>query len=515
MTVIPTTCPSDGEENRRFVVKCSSFSFHRQYTHIYADRLAACRPALVRGSQKKWGVSEDGIEKSDQPPILSLADLTVDQQCVIIGTIYKDMKLKPSILRELASSEMSYSKNDATDESYLVSPDDSTFLEDEVQRIMLSIDYEVLKGRLSRSKLATGIVMALLGYEPSSNRGSFIVKDFLFIEPQPERPIQAHHPKAPVKNCVDFTKTGPWLALVSGLGFSGTGPSRPGHSLALELLADWLRCSGNWSSKSSDSVGVVRLLILGDSIRLSVSCDANTPSLCLNQQARYLTRNVEAESVTAMSLLDHWLATLPLGPGGAENNGLSVDLLPGPADPTSSLLPQQPVHPVAFPLSVARSGEYGRRALCGRTNPYFFTLEGRKILATAGQGPNDLLLYTDIADSCERIEATLLWGHLAPTCPDTLPGYPMTSGDQLVLRSDTGDLGCSPDYPDIYVAGCQPGQGASWRRGRLHWDDKDHRGALLVAVPRFDEAFQLVLVHLHSLECRVVLFDTVLLDESE
>ncbi|THD21187.1 DNA polymerase delta small subunit [Fasciola hepatica] len=393
MTILQNSHLMDHEDDQRFRIKSNMFSFHRQYTQIYAARLAACRPTLVFNCQKHWGASTNELHKTEEPPILSLGDLVVDQRCVIIGTIYKEMKLKPSILRELASSETGSLTADTGTGSCLLSQDDSSFLEDDVQRIMLNLDQKVLQGRLSGSRLATGVVMAVLGHEPSSARGVFIVEDFLFVEPQPEHPIKAHHLEVPVKTCVDFTNTGPWLALVSGLGFSGTGPTRQGYVLALQLLADWLRCSGNWSYESSDSVGVVRLLILGDSIRLSMGSDANAPAVRLSQQARYLTRNVEAESVTAMARLDEWLATLPLGPGGgAENNGLSVDLIPGPTDPTSSLLPQQPIHSVAFPLSVARSGGFGRRALCGRTNPYSFTLEGRKILATAGQGPNDLLL---------------------------------------------------------------------------------------------------------------------------
>ncbi|VDP70010.1 unnamed protein product [Echinostoma caproni] len=431
------------------------------------------------------------------------------------------MKLKPSILRDLASSDSAIVAGETGDGNCLLSPDDTTFLEDEVQRIMLKVDQESLQNRLTSSKLVTGVVMAVLGHEPSTDRGSFIVEDFLFVEPQPERPIQPHTVKKAVQTCTEFASTGPWLALVSGLGFTGTGPTSPGHAMNLQLLADWLRRSGNWArSVVSDATGVVRLVILGDSIRISTGSEArnlwisSVDSWGISPEARYLTRNIEAESVTAMARLDQWLSTLPLGPGnGATSNGLAVDLLPGPADPTSQLLPQQPIHAVAFPLGVARSGGFGSQALCGRTNPYSFTLEGRKILATAGQGINDLALYTNISEPCKRMEATLLWGHIAPTCPDTLAGYPMVAEDQLVIRPDPQNPTCSPDYPDIYVAGCQPGSDASWSRANLHWDETDQKGALLVAVPRFDVAFQLVLVHLHSLDCRVIRFDTSLLDE--
>lgn len=127
--------------------------------------------------------------------------------------------------------------------------------------------------------------------------------------------------------------------------------------------------------------------------------------------------------------------------------------------------------------------------------------------------------YTKLENACDRMEATLLWGHLAPTCPDTLGGYPMTNVDPLLLRSSSTSSAqnFSPDYPDIYIAGCQPEDQPSWRRARLKWSeeiDKNNCGCLLVSVPRFDSTFSFVLINLKSLDCRVVRFDSSLLDEN-
>ncbi|VDQ14636.1 unnamed protein product [Trichobilharzia regenti] len=105
------------------------------------------------------------------------------------------------------------------------------------------------------------------------------------------------------------------------------------------------------------------------------------------------------------------------------------------------------------------------------------------------------------------MEATLLWGHLAPTCPDTLPGYPMIDNDPLLFHSSYStefSNNISHDYPDIYIAGCQPETTPSWRH---------NSGALLVSVPRFDASYSIVLINLRSLECRVVRIDLSLLDE--
>ncbi|KAF8570585.1 hypothetical protein P879_02600 [Paragonimus westermani] len=446
------------------------------------------------------------------------------------------MKLKPSILRELAASESNRTNVDLDTErptslNGLISPDDTIFLEDDIQRILLVFSTPRMKQSLSSANLATGVVVALLGLEPEKEPGSFFVEDARFLEPHPERPIVSlptNSISSPA-SCTEFRTSGPWLALVSGLGFTGDGPVSQGHTLALQLLADWLRCSGDWSQTEITESGVVRLMILGDSIQSSVvhsSTGLNATSF--NQQARYLTRNTEADSVTAMSRLDAWLASLPLGPGHSNSSvisdGLPVDLLPGPMDPTSQLLPQQPIHSAAFPLAVARAGGVRHGGLCGRTNPFSCKLLNRKILATSGQGINDLALYTDLAQPCDRMEATLIWGHLAPTCPDTLPGYPLLTKDILLLEQQPEQNGmkckCSADYPDIYVAGCQPGTKAIWRRASLNWSERNvanasKEGALLIAVPRFCVSHTLVLVHLDTLECRTVRFDTSALDDVE
>ncbi|GAA51907.1 serine/threonine-protein kinase VRK1 [Clonorchis sinensis] len=234
----------------------------------------------------------------------------------------------------------------------------------------------------------------------------------------------------------------------------------------------------------------------------------------LMSQARYLTRNADAGSVTAMALLDSWLSTLPLGPGHLRSrtvaNGLPVDLLPGPSDAASQLLPQQPIHPSAFPLAVARAGGASCGGLCGRTNPYACCLFGRKILATSGQAVNDLSLYTDLETPCDRMEATLLWGHLAPTCPDTLPGYPLLKNDLLLMETSSADSRLSPDYPDIYVAGCQLGEKPSWRRARLSWKDrslkpsahKEPRGITATMVELMDDTTGLVFFQFTAFNCK-------------
>nr|CAH8823318.1 unnamed protein product [Trichobilharzia regenti] len=515
----------------RFQILPNSFSFHRQYTQIYLARLASAKPVLSKLAEHKWTSAG-----RSHFPIRSLADLNANEMCVIIGTVFKEMRLKPSVLRDIAvmetdnvGSENHLASTDIQSMVRLTSDDDSLYLEDEVQRINLCLPSKMSKLWLP-ANLITGIVVAVLGRELESQPGFFHVEDIMFLEPQPERPIAIHTISHADSNPAVFRSSGPWLGIVCGLGFAGSGHVKPGHSMALQLLADWIRCAGDFDGtlESHTNSGLVRLLILGESIKSSGSTmdedsDKCTPAMRLTQRARYLTRNADAETVTAMARLDQWLASLPIGPGcnngSAASNGIAIDLLPGPSDPTSLLMPQQPIHSAALPCAVSRSGGVGSGHLCGRTNPYSFLFEGRRILATSGQGVNELYRYTKLEKACDRMEATLLWGHLAPTCPDTLPGYPMIDNDPLLFHSSYStefSNNISHDYPDIYIAGCQPETTPSWRRARLHWNEEiseDNSGALLVSVPRFDASYSIVLINLRSLECRVVRIDLSLLDE--
>ncbi|CAH8435517.1 unnamed protein product [Heterobilharzia americana] len=419
----------------RFQILPNSFSFHRQYAQIYTARLATAKPVLTMLAERKWTTSSSKGATASHFPTRALTDLIADEMCVIIGTVFKEMRLKPSVLRDIAAAETGNVASDnhiaSTDTQFIVrltSDDDSLFLEDEVQRINLCFTSQSSK-LWPQANLVTGVVIAVLGREPESQPGS---------------------------------------------------------------------------TTNEDS-------------------DKCTPAMRLTQRARYLTRNADAETVTAMARLDQWLASLPIGPGcstdGTAVNGVAIDLLPGPSDPTSVLMPQQPIHSAALPCAVSRSGGIGSRNLCGRTNPYSCMLGSRHILATSGQGVNELYRYTKLENGCDRMEATLLWGHLAPTCPDTLGGYPMNNNDPLLLKpffSTASSRNCSPDYPDIYIAGCQPKERPSWRRARLHWNEEigaDNAGALLVSVPRFDSSYSIVLINLKSLECRVVHFDMSSLDE--
>lgn len=84
------------------------------------------RPTVEETAKKKFG--------SDFP-IKHLFEVKANEKCIVVGTIYKHMKLKPNILHEL-SEEHSLSIPPPPLERY-TSDDDELILEDDLQRITL------------------------------------------------------------------------------------------------------------------------------------------------------------------------------------------------------------------------------------------------------------------------------------------------------------------------------------------------------------------------------------------
>ena len=97
----PTTTPPDPIDrlhsnytnlSERF--KLRNKCYKRQYAPLYAARLAAMRPMLEAVAKDKW---------LDVTSVL-LNDLQPNKLFIIVGTVFKQMQLKPNILRELSEN---------------------------------------------------------------------------------------------------------------------------------------------------------------------------------------------------------------------------------------------------------------------------------------------------------------------------------------------------------------------------------------------------------------------------
>lgn len=356
----------------------------QQYSQIYFARLRLMRTVL-NSLVPHW---------KPNFPVCTVLGLEDGKECVIVGTLYKHMKLKPCILDEYSKER---SVVPLVKPHNFIHPDDYLVLEDESGRVKLS------GNSIPPSEYVTGVVVAILGKE--SGAGDFLVQEVLDagLPPQIEFPLKSKQDK--------------YVVLVSGLSV-GSSNSNP---LQFQLLIDHI--TGHLGDEKEQSIAsqIARVVFAGNSIEI--------PCRLLNGQnlaSKDLSRM--AEPIKELDILLSQIAA-----------GLPLDIMPGPNDPSNFSLPQQPLHRCLFPGSAA----YNTFRSC--TNPHYFELDNVRFLGTSGQNIDDLDKYSEAKDKLEFMERTLRWRHWAPTAPNTLGCFPYTDKDPFFIES----------CPHVYFVGNQ------------------------------------------------------------
>lgn len=298
--------------------------FRNQYCRLYAARLETMVPLLKPRIEEKWGI---------EYPIIKLCKLQEDLQrkCVVIGTLFKDQKLKPSLLQKIADANALIP---AVVPTHFSDDSDMLYIEDELQRYLLI-------GNVDVHMLVTGITCALLGSDQGF--GKFLVEDWCFAQcrPQVQRPLSASPDET-------------FICFISGIDTA----SYPCHVLHLKLFLDWvIGFMGNTDSQDQ-ARKIARVVIAGNSVRSEPERKKNTSLV-----APVVESN---ETFNAVKTLDGVLCQLV--------RVVNVDLMPGQFDPSNHLLAQQPMHKCMFP----RASEYG--TLNCVTNPYEFEVNGFRFI---------------------------------------------------------------------------------------------------------------------------------------
>jgi len=256
------------------------------------------------------------------------------------------------------------------------------------------------------------------------------------------------------------------VCVLSGLELGG---ECAGWLSAAQLATDWVVGSVGGPGEQGDIARVERVIVAGDSLSLSTRDKQD------QAKAKYLTANTAAASIAAVRQLDDLLVQMA--------GNVNVDIMPGPNDPATINLPQQPLHRVMFP----QAGLFP--TLNTVTNPYSMQIAGRSFMVVSGQTITDILRNSTLSGPLEAMAKCLEWAHMAPTCPDTLGCYPYTETDPHILSS----------LPDVFIAGNQSSYGARRVTIRGH-------STLMVSVPKFSSSTSLVRISLKTLTCQVVSF---------
>ncbi|KAK9170522.1 hypothetical protein Syun_002662 [Stephania yunnanensis] len=342
--------------DERFAIQKETYG-GQQYSQIYFARLHYMRSVLY-SLIPNW---------KPQLPVCTVLGLEEGKECIIVGTIYKHMKLKPCILDEYSKER---SAVPIVKPHNFMHPDDHLVLEDESGRVKLSGDV------FSPSTFVTGIVVALHGKE--TDAGDFLVLDILEagLAPQIEFSLDSREEK--------------YVVFVSGLSVGGSS-SNPLH---FQLLVDHI--TGHLGDEKEQAIAsqIVRVVIAGDSVEI--------PHGILNGQ------NLGTKELSRLSEptkeLDIFITQLAAA--------VPLDIIPGPNDPANFSLPQQPLHRCLF---------LGHRLTILSHHVQTLTYLS---LTVSGQNVDDLEKYSDAKDKIEFMERQLRWRHIAPTAPNTLDRDP-------------------------------------------------------------------------------------------
>ena len=153
-----------------YVERDDRFSLERkiygQYFQLYYQRLMLLLPRLKEAVAAKWPGSA---------PHIKVLDLKEGEECVIMGTLYKDMKLKPSILDDYVK-EAGLGGTSEVKSTKFVSDDDSFVLEDEGARVKL------VGPAANVDEFVTGVVLAAKGRVIAN--GEFEADEISALAPQ-------------------------------------------------------------------------------------------------------------------------------------------------------------------------------------------------------------------------------------------------------------------------------------------------------------------------------------------
>ncbi|KAF0310483.1 DNA polymerase delta subunit 2 [Amphibalanus amphitrite] len=406
------------DETARY--QLSGRDFSRQFYHVYSSRLKAVEERLRAAAAEKWG----GVA------VVAVSELDEERaECAVIGTLFKQQQLKPSILKEISEE---HNLMPQPPRERFISDSDHLILEDEGARIRL-------EGNIDPQQYVNGVVCAVVGREEVS--GKFKVRDVCF----PDLPPQEVDRPIPDKDS--------YVLLVSGLGLEASG-----NLFLAQLLVDLVTGQLGSEEEQKEMAAVCRVIVAGNSLSAS-SRDSQ-----FLKRAAYLTSDLAGQSAAAVRSLDELLQQLTAS--------CDLDLMPGEFDPTNHLLPQRPMHPCLLPKAAAY------RTFHGVTNPYQAVVGGRRLLGSSGQNVHDLYRYSACDDPLTSLERLLTWGHLCPTAPDTLTCYPYYDKDPFTIDQ----------CPDLLFAGNQTKfatkmcRGSQGQRVRLLCLPEFHRTATCALV---------------------------------
>ncbi|XP_952249.1 DNA polymerase delta small subunit, putative [Theileria annulata] len=364
--------------------------YKSQYYLRSVSKLQSLKKLLLETIKTRW--TNVKIDDSDPEAYKLVESINyVKGKCVVIGTIFKQMKNHPSPLDEYIQ------KFDIKVEQRLeyTDDDDYLFLEDHTQRLVL------VGNCLNPHKFVSGLVIAVRGYMNDENK--FVTEDYIL----PEVPDTLA-----LYNIKDEEK---FIALTSGLELSG----KDLNYKSLLLLQNFIlgECNSEYNKR------LVRLVVAGNGIG---RCDIES----LERSDIFYAQLASSVNVDLM-------------PGTTDR----------PMDPTNSNLPQQVINPILMENS-KRYGTFRSTTnpyffsidglvIWKGVSSTQFIIDQVRFLGVSGQTVEDMCKFSRLSE-LDALKLIARSRCIAPTGTDSLPIH--SEMDVFNLTEDS-------EYPHVFFTG--------------------------------------------------------------
>lgn len=453
-------------------------TYTQQYSDIYNLRIKKMRGLLLKTIEEE---KKKNVANNEQYVVLQhLKEIKVNEKCFCIGTLFKKMNLRPSILNEYISSAVVDSENNKNGIVNFTHEEDVIFIEDETARLKL-------EGNINYDDYVTGLTVIVKGSGMSN--GSLCVHEILF----------SYLPKLHIPSPVTIENR--YILFVSGLNIKESVKNIESVSLLRNFI---LGISGDKQISSH----LLRVVILGNSLsnimedEKETDIGTETPSGNKNGNETEAKTKTEtktgAETASGTDIenkvndMDLFIASI--------SSAVHIDLMPGDKDPSDISLPQQP-----FPNLLFKKSQNFSSFQCV-TNPYMFSIDNINICCMSGEPVNNICAYSKNGN-IEALQLIAKSRILSPTSPDTLGCYPFTEQDPFCLCNDD-------TYPHIFVSGnseslevtglvpapslAAPVSGETLEVVKL---------PLLICLPSFNKIPKVVIVNLKNLDHKILSFE--------
>ena len=420
---------------------------YHQYASLYISRLNLCYNPLKQQAEQKW---------PNTPICRNILDLKGKDEKVIIGITFKEMPLKPSILKGVEAM-IGIKKV----ESFVNEAEDFLSLEDSSGRIKINSE---LSKSINIGEFITGIPVALKGV--LDEKGLFIVNDYEFYQ------IKTGEENAPAP--LNSEESENVILFVSGLHFGDPSEKDGKLNLSREMLIDFIQKKNLSDEYNKISEKITRVIICGNSIY-------SPPDTELVEKGSFskseLNTRIYKTILENYESFDSYLQTL--------SNYIPVDVMPGEDDDNSIFFPDTELKELMFP----QCKNVLNKTLNLVTNPYYFNIDKKDYIGTSGENVDSIRQCSVIKDPLDIMEKTLRWGHLAPSAPNDLRCFPFQKNDPLILEK----------IPDFYFVGGQ-------KEFSSKIVDICGKSVALISIPDFYSSFSCGILNTKTKEIKEIKF---------